>query len=111
MFQYACRMAIFSSFCLILMMGHITEASDGFTPSNAASDNIHMILFYLCSSMIGAIFIVLIYSLVKHRQAKGKQAIHFHKQPGFEIIWTTIPFLILVALAIPAIIEFMHDHV
>jgi cytochrome c oxidase subunit 2 len=106
-------MALFISIYLFTMMVYATEAvsaSSSFILSSHASYNLHMALFYLCSGIAGIVFIVLIYSLVKHRQSKGKKAVHFHTYLGLELIWTTIPFLILVALAIPAIINLMHYH-
>lgn len=71
---------------------------------------LHMAAFYVCCVIGVLVFSVLIYSLVRFRKSKGAKAVHFHEHLGIEIIWTTIPFLILVALAIPATIVLMHIH-
>jgi len=71
---------------------------------------LHMAAFYVCCVIGVLVFGVLIYSLVRFRKSKGAKAVHFHEHLGIEIIWTTIPFLILVALAIPATIVLMHIH-
>jgi cytochrome c oxidase subunit 2 len=48
------------------------------------------------------VFAVLIYSIFTHRKSKGAEPADFHESTTVEIIWTTIPFLVLVAMAIPA---------
>ena len=45
---------------------------------------------------------MLIYSLMTHRKSKGAVPATFHESTTVEIIWTTIPFLVLVGMAIPA---------
>ena len=42
------------------------------------------------------------YSIFKHRKSLGHKAAHFHENTTVEIIWTVIPFLILVGMAYPA---------
>lgn len=72
--------------------------------------NLHMAGFYVCVAIAVIVFGVLIYSLIKFRKSKGAKAAHFHEHLGIEILWTTVPFLILVALAIPATIVLKHIH-
>jgi cytochrome c oxidase subunit 2 len=60
----------------------------------------HMIAFWVCAGVSLVIFCVLIYSLIQFRKTKKT---HFHRSLVSEIVWTTIPFLILIALTIPAI--------
>lgn len=82
----------------------------GVTPISHEIYNLHMACFYVCCVIGAIVFSVLIYSLVKYRKSKGAKAAHFHEHLGIEIIWTVIPFLILVALAIPATIVLQHIH-
>ncbi len=42
------------------------------------------------------------YALFKHRKSVGHEAHHFHENTTVEVIWTVIPFLILVGMAYPA---------
>jgi cytochrome c oxidase subunit 2 len=71
---------------------------------------LHMAAFYICC-VIGALtFGVLFYSLIKFRKSKGAKAAHFHEHLGVEILWTVIPTLILIALAIPATIVLKNIH-
>ena len=44
----------------------------------------------------------MIYSIIKHRKSKGAKAAQFHESTTVEVIWTVIPFAILVAIAVPA---------
>lgn len=72
--------------------------------------NLHMACFYICCVIGVLTFGVLFYSLVKYRKSKGAEAAHFHEHLWVEILWTVIPTLILVALAIPATIVLKHIH-
>ncbi|MFV1972675.1 MAG: cytochrome c oxidase subunit II [Thiohalobacterales bacterium] len=64
--------------------------------------DLHMLIFWLCVVIGFCVFAVLIYSLMTHRKSKGAVPATFHESTTVEIIWTTIPFLILVGMAIPA---------
>lgn len=82
----------------------------GVSPVSREIYNLHMACFYVCCAIGVLVFGVLIYSLIKFRKSKGAKSAHFHEHLGIEILWTTIPFLILVALAIPATIVLQHIH-
>jgi len=61
-------------------------------------------IFYLILWLTGvtavAVFSVMIYFLVKYRARPGVPAIHSHGNNALEVIWTTIPVFIFLALAI-----------
>ena len=64
--------------------------------------NLHLIVLWL-SVVIGVgVFAVMFYSIFKHRKSVGHQAAQFHDSTVVEIIWTIVPFLIILALAFPA---------
>jgi cytochrome c oxidase subunit 2 len=73
---------------------------------------LHMEVFWVCVAIAVVVFGVMIYALVKFRRSQGAVAdttlVHSTK---VEIIWTIIPVVILVAMAIPAarVILFMED--
>ena len=48
------------------------------------------------------VFGAMFYSIWKHRKAAGHKAAHFHESTTVEIIWTVIPFFILIGMAYPA---------
>jgi cytochrome c oxidase subunit 2 len=64
--------------------------------------DLHMLIFWICVVVCAAVFAVLIYSIMTHRKSKGAVPATFHESTTVEIIWTTIPFLVLVLMAIPA---------
>lgn len=74
----------------------------GVTPISHDIYDLHMTIFWICVAIGVCVFSVMIYSLVKHRKSKGHKPASFHSSLKIEIIWAVIPFLILVAMAIPA---------
>jgi cytochrome c oxidase subunit 2 len=48
------------------------------------------------------VFGVMFYSIFAHRKSKGHKASNFHESTTVEIIWTIVPFVIVVLMALPA---------
>jgi cytochrome c oxidase subunit 2 len=69
--------------------------------SNKVYD-LHMMVLWICVVVCLGVFAVLIYSIFTHRKSKGAVPATFHESTTVEIIWTTIPFLVLVGMAVPA---------
>lgn len=74
----------------------------GVTPLSKDMYDLHMTAIYVCAVIGLVVFGVMFYALFKHRKSKGHQPAVFHENVKLEIIWTIIPFLILVGLAVPA---------
>ena len=74
----------------------------GVTPVSRDIYQLHMIAMQICAIIGVVVFGVLIYSLIHHRKSKGYQAAKFHDNTRLEVVWTIIPFLILLGLAFPA---------
>jgi cytochrome c oxidase subunit 2 len=64
--------------------------------------NIHMLVLWIVTVVGVVVFAVMIYSIINHRKSKGAKAAHFHESTAVEVIWTVVPLVILVALAVPA---------
>lgn len=64
--------------------------------------NLHMKIFYIVCVIGAAVFGVMIYSMYAHRKSKGAKAASFHESTTVEIVWTVVPLIILIAMAIPA---------
>jgi len=62
----------------------------------------HTMVLWICLAIFIGVFGVMFYSVVQHRKSKGYKAANFHHSTTVEIIWTAIPFLILVGMAFPA---------
>lgn len=80
----------------------------GVTPISHDIYQLHMIAIYVCAVIGVLVFGVMIYSLIFHRKSKGHAPAMFHDNKRLEIVWTAIPFFILVALAIPATRVLVH---
>ncbi|WP_454781443.1 cytochrome c oxidase subunit II [Legionella sp. WA2022007384] len=74
----------------------------GVTPISKDVYYLHMVCMAVCAIIGVVVFGVMIYSMIHHRKSKGYKAAKFHDNPRLEIVWSIIPFLILVGLAVPA---------
>jgi len=64
---------------------------------------LHMYILYFCAAIFVVVFALMFYSIFKFRHSKGaKPDVNFHESTLIEIIWTIIPFFILLFMAIPA---------
>jgi cytochrome c oxidase subunit II len=63
---------------------------------------LHMYAFWICVVIGVLVFGVMFYSLFAHRRSKHPVPATFHESTTVEIIWTLVPFLILIAMAVPA---------
>jgi cytochrome c oxidase subunit II len=61
-----------------------------------------MFMLLLCTVIFVGVFGVMFYSIYAHRKSKGHKASHFHESTTVEIIWTIVPFIIVVLMALPA---------
>jgi cytochrome c oxidase subunit II len=63
---------------------------------------LHNLIFFVCVAIFVVVFGAMFYSIFAHRKSRGHKAAKFHESTTVEIIWTAIPFFILVAMAIPS---------
>ncbi len=64
--------------------------------------HLHTVILVICVIIFVVVFGAMFYALWKHRKSAGHKAEQFHENTAVEILWTIIPFLILVGMAIPA---------
>ena len=64
--------------------------------------SLHMLIFWICVIIGIGVFGVMFYSIINHRKSKGAVAANFHESTKIELVWTIIPILILIAMAVPA---------
>ncbi|MEL7448380.1 MAG: cytochrome c oxidase subunit II [Pseudomonadota bacterium] len=74
----------------------------GVTPLSAEMYDLHMLIFWICVIIAVLVFGAMIYSIVKFRRSTGAEAESWYHSTKAEIIWTVIPILILVGMAVPA---------
>ena len=82
---------------------HLLNMRKGVTAISREIYDLHMLIFWVCVIIAVAVFGFMIWSMVKFRKSKGAVAdttlVHNTK---VEIVWTVVPVLILVAMAVPA---------
>ena len=76
--------------------------TEGVTPISQELYGLHMLVFWICVVIGIIVFGVMAWSIIYHRKSKGAQAANFHESTTVEIIWTVVPMVILIAIAIPA---------
>ena len=72
--------------------------------------DLHMTIFWICVIIGVAVFGVMFYSIFKHRKSKGAVAEHWHENTTVEVIWTVVPFIILIGMAVPATATLMDMY-
>ncbi len=81
---------------------HQLNLTRGVTRIAEEQSNLHWMMLIICTVIFVAVFSVMFYSIWKHRRSQGAKAANFHESVTVEIIWTVVPFLIIVGMALPA---------
>ena len=63
---------------------------------------LHNMILLICVIIFVIVFGVMFYSIFAHRKSRGYKPAKFHDNATLEVVWTVIPFLILVSMAIPS---------
>ncbi|MCF6456390.1 MAG: cytochrome c oxidase subunit II [Pseudoalteromonas spongiae] len=63
---------------------------------------LHMTIFYICCVIGLVVFAIMFWAIIHHRKSKGAVPAQFHESTKIEILWTAIPFVILIGMAVPA---------
>lgn len=98
-----------STLSLLALFGASTASADwalnmpqGITELSAETYDLHMMIFWWCVAIGIIVFGVMIISLIKHRKSSGVAPATFSHSTMAEVIWTAIPCVILLLLAVPA---------
>ena len=98
--------AVIAAFWLLLAApaytGNEINMPRGVTAQSMMSYQLHMIILWICVAIGVIVFSAMFASIALHRKSKGHEAAQFTHSTRAEIIWTIIPVLILVAMAVPA---------
>ncbi|WP_167492543.1 cytochrome c oxidase subunit II [Pseudomonas leptonychotis] len=74
----------------------------GATEVSRSVFDLHMTIFWICVVIGVIVFGAMFWSMLVHRRSTGQQPAHFHESTTVEILWTVVPLVILVLMAIPA---------
>ncbi len=95
-----------------LMLGSVLSSSawadmqlnltKGVTEVSRDVYDLHMLTMYICAVIGVVVFGAMFWSMAFHRKSKGAKAADFHESTKVEILWTAIPIVILIAMAVPA---------
>jgi cytochrome c oxidase subunit 2 len=75
------------------------------TPATKVAEEVavlHWMMLAICLVIFVAVFGVMFYSIYKHRKSLGHKSASFHESTTVEIIWTVVPLLIVIGMALPA---------
>lgn len=74
----------------------------GVTEISRSVHSLHMTIFFVCVVIGIVVFGAMFYSVFAHRRSRNPVPATFHESTTVEIVWTVIPFVILISMAIPA---------
>ena len=113
--QAACNVAppfislVVRSFAALVAIAPFAVSADwkmNLQPANSSVAqqmfDLHTLITVICVVIFVGVFGVMFYSLYAHRKSKGHKAAQFHESATVEVLWTVIPFFILLAMAFPA---------
>lgn len=79
-----------------------TNMPQGVTNVSQDIYGLHMLIFWICVVIGIAVFAFMFYSLIAYRKSNGHEPATFHDNTTVEILWTVVPFFILIGMAFPA---------
>jgi cytochrome c oxidase subunit 2 len=75
---------------------------EGVTPISQEAYDLHMLILWICVVIGVGVFGAMLYAILKHRKSLGVEPAQFHHSTAAEIVWTVVPIVILVSMAVPA---------
>jgi cytochrome c oxidase subunit 2 len=65
-------------------------------------NDLHALMMWIILVIFVGVFGVMFYSIFAHRKSVGHKAAQFHENTTVEVLWTVVPFVILILMAWPA---------
>ena len=63
---------------------------------------LHNFMLIICTLIFIGVFGVMFWSIFKHRKSQGARSANFHESTLVEVVWTVVPFIIVILMALPA---------
>ncbi|MCF7200574.1 cytochrome c oxidase subunit II [Pseudomonas oligotrophica] len=82
----------------------------GVTEVSRSVFDLHMTIFWICVIIGVLVFGVMIWSMIAHRRSRRRESANFHENTRVEVLWTLIPLLILIGMAVPATRTLLHIY-
>ncbi len=99
------RLSLFPLFMLLFSSPVLASSWDmprGVTDISQQVFDLHRTILYICIAIGLVVFGLMFWSILRHRKSLGAKPANFHESTTVEVIWTIIPFVILIAMAVPA---------
>jgi cytochrome c oxidase subunit 2 len=102
------RLAALCAGLLLILPGSANAAWDqlnlprGVTPYSETVYGLHMLILWVCVVIGIGVFGAIFYSILKFRKSQGAVAAQWHESTTVEVLWTIVPFIILIVMAVPA---------
>jgi cytochrome c oxidase subunit 2 len=94
--------ATFAPAAALAGLGDTLNMPRGVTPISHEAYDLHMLILWICVAIGVVVFGAMFYSILAHRKSLGVEPARFHHSTKAEILWTVVPCLILIGMAIPA---------
>ena len=97
-------------FCPSAFAEYTLNLTKGVTPISRDIHQLHMTILWVCVAIGILVYGLMVYAIIRHRKSKHNTPADFHESTTIEIIWTIIPFIILIVMAIPATKTLINMH-
>ena len=90
---------------LVVQVAHAEYAVTFPAPVTTVAQDIltlHNMILIICIVIFVVVFGFMFYAIIMHRKSRGYKAAKFHDNLVLEVIWTIVPFVILIGMAIPS---------
>src|SRR5207253_4670183 len=86
----------------LAMADYVVDILPPASPTAHEAYVLHWGILWVCVVIFFIVFGAMFWSIFKHRRSVGAKAAQFHENTTVEVIWTIVPFIILIGMAYPA---------
>jgi cytochrome c oxidase subunit 2 len=91
-----------SALCTPALADLAVNMPQGVTTGSREIYGLHMLILWVCVFIAAGVYLAMIVAIVRFRKSAGATPAKFTHNTTAEVIWTVIPAVILIALAVPA---------
>ena len=103
-----CAISVFILWAGLVGAEYAPNMRQGATPISQEVYDLHIIVLMVVVVINIIVFGIMFWSILHHRKSGGTVASQFHHSTTAEIIWSVIPIIILVGMAVPAVLTLIH---
>ena len=102
------KLSAFGAFLMATFFGSLANAEYRLNLQDPVTEvardifSLHITIFWICVAIFVFVFSFMFYSIFAHRKSKNYEPSQFSHSTSVEIVWTIVPFIILVVMAVPA---------